>query len=109
MSREELEKRLAELREGFRGELPGRLDEITAAWRVLRESGWNEEDAKTLERLAHTLAGGAATFGLQTVSEAARTLELAVGALQGGGAPSDGDLARIASLMASLEASVREM
>ena len=109
MSREELERRLAELREGFRGELAHRLDDITAAWRVLQESGWNDENAETLERLAHTLAGAAATFGFAAVTEAARTLERAVEALRAGEAPSDGDLAAITDLLAELNSTAREV
>jgi chemotaxis protein histidine kinase CheA len=108
MPREELEKRLAELREGFRDELPQRLDDISTAWRVLQESGWNDGNAETLERLAHSLAGAGATFGLASISEAARALELAVEALRTGEAPSDDELVPIADLLVALSSAIQQ-
>lgn len=108
MPREELEKRLAELREGFRDELPQRLDDISTAWRVLQESGWNDDNAETLERLAHSLAGAGATFGLASISEAARALELAVEALRTGEAPSDDELVPIADLLVALSSAIQQ-
>jgi len=108
MPREELEKRLAELREGFRDELPQRLDNISTAWRVLQESGWNDDNAETLERLAHSLAGAGATFGLASISEAARALELAVEALRTGEAPSDDELVPIADLLVALSSAIQQ-
>ena len=105
MSREELEKRLAELREEFRGQLGDRLDDITAAWRTLREAGWNDGDAETLERLAHSLTGAAATFGFEAVSAAARALERAVAALRKGATtPRAADLKVVAECVEALEA-----
>ena len=108
MPREELEKRLAELREGVRDELPQRLDDISTAWRVLQESGWNDDNAETLERLAHSLAGAGATFGLASISEAARALELAVEALRTGEAPSDDELVPIADLLVALSSAIQQ-
>ena len=57
MSREELEKRLAVLREGFRDDLGQRLEDISAAWATIQDAGWNDENAELLERLLHSLAG----------------------------------------------------
>ena len=108
MSREELEQRLAQLSEGFRDELPQRLDDISTAWRALQESGWNDDDAETLERLAHSLAGAGATFGLASISEAAKSLEHAVEALRAGEAPSDDELAPVADLLAALSSAVQQ-
>ena len=108
MPREELEKRLAALREAFRDELPQRLDDISTAWRVLQESGWNDENAETLERLAHSLAGAGATFGLASISEASRALERAVEALRAGEAPSDDALVPIADLLAVLSSAIQQ-
>lgn len=108
MSREDLEKRLAELREEFRDELPQRLDDISTAWRVLQESGWCDENAETLERLAHSLAGAGATFGLASISEASRALERAVEALRAGAAPSDDELTPIADFLAALRSAVQQ-
>ena len=108
MSREELAQRLAQLSEGFRDELPQRLDDISTAWRVLQESGWSDENAETLERLAHSLAGSGATFGLASISEAAKSLEQAVEALRTGEAPSDNELAPVADLLAALSSAVQQ-
>ena len=108
MSREELEQRLAQLSVGFRDELPQRLDDISTAWCALQESGWNDENAETLERLAHSLAGAGATFGLASISEAAKSLERAVEALRAGEAPSDDELAPIAGLLSTLSSAIQQ-
>ena len=108
MSREELEQRLAQLSVGFRDELPQRLDDISTAWRVLQESGWNDDDAETFERLAHSLAGAGATFGLAAISETAKSLERAVEALRAGETPSDDELAPVADLLAVLSFAVQQ-
>ena len=108
MSREELEKRLALLREGFCDELPQRLEDISSAWRVLQQSGWSDANAEILERLSHSLAGAAATFGLAPISEAARAVERAVEALRAATAPSKDDLISVAGLLAALTSTVQQ-
>jgi chemotaxis protein histidine kinase CheA len=104
MSREELERQLAALREGFRGEVAERRAAIAAAWRAIEAEGWADDRAEVVERLSHSLAGSAATFGFPGLSEAARVVELAVEAVRKAGAPATGDLPRIAGLLAALDA-----
>jgi HPt (histidine-containing phosphotransfer) domain-containing protein len=61
---------LAQQRAEYRASLPGRLQQLEAAWAA---GAWRD-----LERCAHGLAGSAATFGLPALGDAARELEEAV-------------------------------
>tara|TARA_Y100001934_G_scaffold277283_1_gene375707 strand:- start:1687 stop:2016 length:330 start_codon:yes stop_codon:yes gene_type:complete len=108
MSREELEKRLAVLREGFRDDLGQRLEDISAAWATIQDAGWNDENTELLERLSHSLAGAAATFGFEEISEAARALERVVEALSAGEPPGEDALSSIADLLTTLESSTQQ-
>ena len=65
---------LAARRAAYRGELPGRVARL--AQLVADASG--REALETLEREAHSLAGSAATFGMEEVGRIARRIELAV-------------------------------
>ncbi len=70
----ELQQRLAELQEIFHQQLPGKIDDLQAAWRQLSEQ-WSIECLSQLHRLCHNLAGSAGTFGAHEVSQQARILE----------------------------------
>ena len=75
---------------------------------LFRNPAGMTNDAETLERLAHSLAGAGATFGLASISEAAKSLEHAVEALRAGEAPSDDELAPVADLLAALSSAVQQ-
>lgn len=62
----------------YRQSLPGRLERIDLLWRA-EMAGAAEPDAlAALERLAHGIAGSAATFGFVPLGSAAKVLELAL-------------------------------
>jgi len=63
------------LRDAYRRALPQRVGEICDSWASARRSGANAAQWQTLERLLHTLAGSAGTFGCQALGEQARALE----------------------------------
>lgn len=77
-----LEAFLAAQRADYRASLPDRLAQLEAAW-----AG---DAPKDLEKVAHKLAGSAATFGLAPLGNAARELEEALEAWAASGAPWDG-------------------
>lgn len=82
MSELTLEQKLQLMRDKFRESLGGRMADIDSAWEAACEG--SEEARKTLHRLAHSLAGSGATFGLEKVSEVAKALERSVEAVKPG-------------------------
>jgi len=66
---------LAELRRQFATQLPDRIDAIIALARSLEPAAWDPSSAKALHRLVQNLTNSAGIFGIQSVSEVARTLE----------------------------------
>ena len=65
--------------------LPARLGQLDTLERDLDDPGLRVSVLPALERLAHSLAGTAGTFGFDALSNAARELELAVCELLEGG------------------------
>jgi len=65
----------AELRAYFAGRLPARIAEIERARDEARDAGWTGPPLRTLHRLAHSLAGAAATFGFPEEAGQARRIE----------------------------------
>lgn len=79
---------LAQLRQQFITQLPGRLDQINQHFDRLNPADWQCSAADELHRLVHGLTGSAGTFGMQSVSDAARALELRLATLlETGAAP----------------------
>lgn len=64
-------QQLEALRDSYRDELPGKIDEVQQALDKINQAGWETTACKTLHRLVHTLAGTSATFKLSAVSQAA--------------------------------------
>ena len=87
---------LAELRGDYARVLPGRMSHIESLWREFSASGSRGDE---LIRAVHSIAGGAATFGMPEVGEAAEELEVALRAGE--------DKARIAGAVAQLLAASR--
>jgi HPt (histidine-containing phosphotransfer) domain-containing protein len=81
--REALARLLAEAGAEYRRTLPGRLAEIEVLWLAKAKGTLPAEKFEELQRLVHTIAGSARTFGLPAVSEAARALELAISSSDG--------------------------
>ena len=69
---------LNRLQRQFVSQLPSRIDEIRDHLQQLDPSAWQqkEKEAVALRHLVHTLTGSAGTFGLRSVSNAARALEI---------------------------------
>ncbi|MBI4672898.1 MAG: diguanylate cyclase [Chloroflexi bacterium] len=75
MNQADFESALQALRDDYRNNLPVRMDELTSAWRLVRDGAWDAEPFTAFARLAHSLAGSGATYGFGDVSRAARALE----------------------------------
>jgi HPt (histidine-containing phosphotransfer) domain-containing protein len=72
--------------------LPARLGQLATLERELENPGLRVSVLPALERLAHSLAGSAGTFGFDALGDAARELELAVCELLEGGDGAQRDL-----------------
>ena len=66
---------LAELRSQFASQLSARLEVIHVHVRRMESAGWQSDVAEALHLLVHGLTGLAGTFGMPSVSDAARMLE----------------------------------
>ena len=72
---------LAKLRQKFTAKLSERLEAIRVHFQSLAPHDWHPNKAEELHRLVHGLTGSAGTFGMQSVSDAARGLETRLAAL----------------------------
>lgn len=72
----ELQQRLRDLQGEYLTQLPATIRSIVAEWSALRALPWDSQRLDTLYRLAHGVAGAAATFGLAQVSDAAKELDV---------------------------------
>jgi two-component system, cell cycle sensor histidine kinase and response regulator CckA len=94
---------LVALRQQFVQRLPGRLDDIHQLHQRMTTAPWDISELETLHRMVHSITGTAGTFGLPTLSVAARQLETRLAAvLQQGGAPSGDDWSAIGAGVARL-------
>jgi diguanylate cyclase (GGDEF)-like protein len=73
-----VQDQLAQLRQSFTVNLPGRVAEIAQAREDAATNQWSEETFKKFHRLLHSLAGSAATFGHAEVGQSARQVEIIV-------------------------------
>lgn len=67
---------LQALRAEFIDRLPERIDAIRSQFQKIDASAWRSEEAEILHRLVHGLSGSAGTFGMQSLSDAARDMEI---------------------------------
>ena len=93
---------LQEHRNAYLQVLPARLAQLDALARGLAETTQDGAPLGDLERLAHSLAGSAGTFGFSALGETARALELAIG--EGGG-----EARRLAAGAAALRAELQRV
>lgn len=92
-----------DLRRYFAHRLPARVSEIETARDAARDAGWGNEPLRTFHRLAHSLAGTAATFGFPEVSAVSRQLEsLLQSALDGGSPPETAEVEGLLSRLRDL-------
>ena len=95
---------LAELSRQFAEQLPTRLDAIRTHFQRLDRTIWLPTEAEELHRLVHGLTGSAGTFGMMSVSDAARTLEIRLTALiKTGTAPTEAELQGIGTDLERLD------
>lgn len=66
---------LQSLQVEFAARLPARLDDIRALHERLGQTEWDLAGAEALHRQVHGITGAAGTFGMRSLSEAARELE----------------------------------
>ncbi len=98
------ERNVAEdLRRYFAYRLPARVSEVEAARDAARDAGWGLEPLRTFHRLAHSLAGAGATFGVPEVSEISRQLEgLLKASLDGGSPPEAAEVEKLLTRLRDL-------
>ncbi len=77
-SRKEFEARLTSLGQAYVAGLPRRFTDLRTALSQRNDEGVSEDGLQQLQRLAHSLAGSAKTFGLMQLGRRARALEAAV-------------------------------
>ncbi|MGM0554257.1 MAG: response regulator [Pseudomonadota bacterium] len=82
---------LYELQRQFAATLPGRLEALRAQYQSLRLSDWQPAEGQALYHQIHSLTGSAGTFGMESVSAAARELEVRLKAIVDAGVAPDGD------------------
>lgn len=70
----EFERKLAELKNRYLGELPGKLRDVQSEADKLKVN-LNEEQHRVLKRSIHTLVGSSGVFGLTDLSDALREIE----------------------------------
>lgn len=79
---------LDELRRQFAAQLPARMDAINTLALSLDLAAWHPGEVEALHRLVQHLTNSAGIFGMQSVSGAARTLEVRLAdLLKAGAAP----------------------
>ncbi len=101
---------LQQLQQQFAASLSERLDALDRQYRKLSPSGWEPADARVLHHQIHSLIGSAGTFGMQSLSIAARKVETRLKIIVDDGAPPSeevwrdvgSDLARLEQLAKSL-------
>ncbi|HXH03595.1 MAG TPA: Hpt domain-containing protein [Candidatus Competibacteraceae bacterium] len=71
---EELQARLAQLKQAYVESLSGRAATLRQLWHSLRLA-WDPATARQLQTLAHQLAGSGGSFGFADITEQARDLE----------------------------------
>lgn len=76
MSNDAFRKYLEELSAEYRAGLPQKIAEVDALWAGLNSGAESSARIEDLQRLLHTLAGSARTFGAAAVSETAKAAEI---------------------------------
>ena len=71
-------QQIQKLRIAYTAQIAEKLAQLQAGRQGLEQLPWNPQRAVSLHRQAHNLAGSGATFGYTELSQAARSLELAL-------------------------------
>ncbi len=73
---DDIHAQLNALKEAYAAKLPVKFDEIGKVWSdIADDNGSLKENIILLHRLVHSIAGSGATFGYNTLSQQARTIE----------------------------------
>ncbi|WP_322496330.1 response regulator [Chloroflexus sp.] len=67
-----------DLQQQYLAQIETKIRQIEAIWARWQDGALQPDDLYELQRIAHNLAGSGATFGLATVSDAARALDVAL-------------------------------
>lgn len=110
--KQQLQDQIKALGAEYEAQLPGRLDELDAAFAGLPgdgRTGDSRQALETLYALSHKLTGSAGTFGFMAVSDAAERLEaLCQSLLEGPAGAADKMAAEGREKIAGLVAAVRD-
>jgi diguanylate cyclase (GGDEF)-like protein len=72
---EALQPRLDDLRASYAARVGDKIARLETTWNGLAQGAWDAGTVHTLHRMAHSLAGSSATFGLPIIGARARALE----------------------------------
>ena len=90
---EQLQSKLAKLKDVFLAQLPEKIESLQSHWNALTEHGWSHDSINAFHLIVHSLIGTSGTFGFTEISNLARELEVLVKAIsQQGTAPSKEDI-----------------
>jgi HPt (histidine-containing phosphotransfer) domain-containing protein len=103
MNEDELKRTIAKLHAGYAAQLPGTVAQMEDLWRRLVAVEIPPSQLADLARMAHSIAGSGATFGLPDASRAARELELFLDKFKlSGRLPDAAEQATVSALLAAL-------
>ena len=103
MKDDELERTLAKLSADYVEQLPGTVAQMEDLWRRVVAAEIPELRLAELTRMAHSITGSGATFGLPNASRAARELELFLNRFgDSGRLPSPAEQKTVSALLAAL-------
>ena len=98
-----IEEKLKALRDAYRKNLPGKMNEGNILWTTLNSGDWDPILAKDFHRYMHTLAGSAPTFGFVEVGQNAREIEAIIKqCLTENKQPSTEEYDKVSSILAKL-------
>lgn len=104
MNEDELKRTIASLHADYAAQLPATVAQMEDLWRRLVASEIPPSKLAELARMAHSITGSGATFGIPQASRAARELELFLEKFNISGAlPGAADQASVAALLAALK------
>ena len=75
-NQDDLDLRLAKIRQDYVQKLPAKLEQIETLWNKLRYFNWTHEGLKLVHSIVHTLAGNGKTFGFEDVTHYCHKIEL---------------------------------
>lgn len=103
MNEDELNRTIAKLHADYAEQLPGTVAQMDDLWRRLVAAEVPIAQLADLARMAHSIAGSGATFGLPQASRAARALELFLDEIKASGRlPGPAEQANASALLAAL-------